>query len=652
MKHHAIGGVLLGAALLSSGTRAAAAQIELRVLIVAVGDVAVDEGRAAAERLLDTLGVPYEVLDSSTEDLTAAFLSDGERGRFNGVLLTDSETFLPDGGTGFDAAEFGILHDYERTNGVREAVLSGFPVTDAALGLDYGMQDVLAGDSAVGQWQGRAGGTEIFEYVNTQNPLETEGFAFEGLPGDGSQGPTVEPLLVDADNPEYTLVSVLRYPDGREVLLSTLTQATFFTHTNVLAYEFLNFATSGLFLGARHTYLTVHNDDLFLPDDVWDPETNANSNEAASYRLTGPEVAVVANAQRLFREDHPLAPDLSIELAFNGEGANLDDELTQAIVANGDQFGFINHTFSALQMDWVCDDPDNDIGCTRTDYTTAFNDIQRNADVWQSLGLPEPERALEVLLTDSHSGLSDRQGTLDEADDIPFPEGFNAALGFAAEDLGIRVLASDASAPNQDLIQRVPGHELVLLPRYPTGLFYNATDPTQLVSEFNYIFHDSYAEDAIDPCSVSDALCETVDYAGLLDREASVTFEHISSYEPFPHYFHQTNLHVYDDRGSILQFDWLNAVLQRYELYFKLPLQSPRFAELGDLAWQTVLAQEAEPEGVLDTDTGLVTLTALGPARLEVTGLVGGAEYGGQSQLALDVSTEPVSVAVDAALDR
>lgn len=653
MKQQAILGALVGAVLLGRGTEAAAAEVDLRVLIVAVGDATVDEGRATAERLLDNLGVPYEVLDSSSTELVASRLTNGARGRFNGILLTDTETYLPGGSTGFDAAEFAILHDYERTFGVREAVLSGFPVTDPELGLDYGMLDVEDTDDVVGEWQGRAGGSQIFEYVNTANPLDTEGFAFEGLPGDGSTGPRVEPLLVDADNPEYALLSVLSYPDGREVLLSTLTNATFFTHTSVIAYEFLSFATSGLFLGARHTYLSVHNDDLFLPDEVWNPDANANfAEDDVSYRLTGPEVAVIANAQSRFRADHPLAGDVSIEFAFNGEGAAQNDPLTQAIVAHAGEFGFINHTYSALQMDWVCDDPDRDIDCTRTDYTTAFSDIERNAEVWLDIGLPAPEQALTALLTDSHSGLSDRQGTLDESDDIPFPQGFNPALGAAAEDLGIRVLAADVSAPNQGEIQRIPGYDLVLLPRYPTGLFYNASNPDELVSEYNYIFHDRYEERGTDPCTVPDALCDTVDYAGILDREASITLDHLLRYEPFPHYFHQTNLHVYDNEGSSLQFDWLTSVLERYEQYLILPLESPRFSALGDLAWQTVLAREAQPQGFLDTATDAVTLSAAqGAASIEVTGLSGGQLYGGQRILRLDVSTVPRTVARDRALD-
>jgi hypothetical protein len=647
---------LFGGTLVLYAATTHAAELDLRVLIVAVGDAAQDEARGATERYLTSLGVPYEVLDSSVEDLDISRLVSGTRGRFNGIMLTDAETYLESGANGLDATEFALLHEYERSFGVREAILSGFPGDDTELGLDYGMQEIVAGEDFEGSWLGRAGGSEIFEYINTANALPTEGFAFEALPREASDtGPLVEPLLVDTDDPDYALISVLTYPDGRQVLLSSLSNAEFFLHTNVLAYEFLNFATSGLFVGARHHYLSVHNDDLFLADEVWNPATNSNFSEAQSaYRLTAPEVAVIANSQQRFREAHPGAPDVTIEFAFNGVGADLaNDPLTAAIVTYAPEFGFINHTYQALQMDWLCPDGDNAGTCTRTDYLSAFDEISQNDLVWRSLGLPDADFALTALLTDSHSGLNDRQGTPDDtSDDIPFPEGFNPALGSAAEDLGVSVLASDASQIDQNVIQRVPGFDLVLLPRYPTALFYNTTTPTELVSEYNYTFHDSYVEEGLDPCEISDALCTTRSYEEILASEAEITLRHLLAAEPFPHYFHQTNLHVYDDSGNTLQFDWLEQVVTAYERWIKLPLLSPRFHELADIATRQVTAREAVPAGWVNTTTGEVSLSAGATASIEVTGIAGGKLSGGQSVRLVEVSTTPSVYSVDAALDR
>src|SRR6185295_1808946 len=140
MKWRCRAAAVLAAALggFSVSPRAFGAELELRVLVVAVGDRDTDPAREAIEQLLDALGVPYQTLDSSQQELTSDVLyASSDRGRFNGVILTDSETYLPSGATGFDASEFTLLHEYERALGVREAVLSGYPTSDPSLGLDY-----------------------------------------------------------------------------------------------------------------------------------------------------------------------------------------------------------------------------------------------------------------------------------------------------------------------------------------------------------------------------------------------------------------------------------------------------------------------------------------------------------------------------------
>jgi hypothetical protein len=638
--------------LLAAARDADAFELELRVLLVATGEAEDDVGRAWMEEVLGNMGVPFDVLDASREELTEERLLSGpERGRYNGIILTQSETALADGTTGFSAAEFAVLNEYERSFGVRESVLTGFPATNAALGLDYGMAEVTEFAEGAGSWSGSAGGTEVFEYVNLDNPLPIEDFSFSALPRDDGVGPLVEPLLVDEDDPEQALVSRLSYEDGREVLLSSVANAGFLLQSNVLAYEFVNFATSGLFIGARHVYLSIHNDDLFLADARWNPETQSEFPENVdSYRWTADEVPQVVEAQTAFRLEHPLAPNVVVELAFNGVGSDAArDPLTQAVMQNAAEFSFINHTFEALQMDHLCQANGR---CVRTDFDTAQSEISLNAQRWVDLGFPNSADALIALLTDSHSGLEDRLGTDDTSDDIPFPEGFNPELGRAAESLGVRLLAGDASRPNQTRIQRIPGTELVLLPRHPTSVFYNVTNPEELTSEYNYIFRDSYIERGEDPCAVPEALCESRDYDEILEEEASVTFGHMLSSQPFPHYFHQSNLRVYDAEGNILQFDWLEAVLQRYEQWMNLPVESPRFAELVDVAWSRVLAEELNPSGVFDSESGTVRIVADGAVTIDVTGVAAGREYGGQSIASVALSSEGVTLNVDSAIDR
>ncbi len=302
-----------------SGAQAATGQVDLKVLVISSGNRSEDMALELMVRLLDRMGVPYDVLDSRRDALTdSALYIDPQHGRYNGVILTVSDLFQPGGGSGFSLDEWQRLHTYERTFGVRESVVSGWPTWDPSLDLDYGMGSVGSAASSAAQWRAPAGGTDLFEYVNVANPLTVSDFSFTGQPRNDGSGPTVSPLLVNpGDN--SALISKLTYPDGREVLLSTIANAWYFLHSNVLAYEFVNFATRGLFIGNRQVHLSVHIDDLFIEDGVWDPVNNVVS--ANDFRMSPADLTTTLSNQNQFRTAHPLASGFLLQFAFNGYGA-------------------------------------------------------------------------------------------------------------------------------------------------------------------------------------------------------------------------------------------------------------------------------------------------------------------------------------------
>lgn len=614
--------------------------VDLRVLVISTGDRASDPGLELMARTLDQMSVPYDTLDSSITELTDAQLFTGDRGHYNGVILTQADLFTPSG-SGFTSQEWQRLHAYERDFQVRESVISGFPTTDPALDLDYGMGTAGGQPTATGRWVDPAGTGRMFGYVNTSSTLGIEEWSAWGVPRDDGTGPTVVPLLVDDANPDRVLISQLEYPDGRQVLLSTVANAWYRLHSNVLAYQFIDFATQGLFIGGRFVSLSTHTDDMFLASGLWDPVAN-QTDPAQTFRLTPADMDAALGAQEAFRADHPLAATWRLQFPFNGSGADVsDDPLTHWIQENGDAFGWINHTYDALQMDRLCPDPDEPAPeCPVTDYQTAHDEIVRNRDVWQQVGLPRYQEGLEYLLSDSHSGLEDRGSFHDPSDDIPYPDGANPNFFQAAQDAGVRYIASDSSRPNQDLEQRVPGFDLILLPRHPTNVYVNATTPELDVDEYNWVYHGRYLEQGQDPCTVPGALCQPRTYEELLAAEAETTVNHMLQGREWPHYFHQANLHDYGG-GRSLQLDWMDAVMTRYEELFTLPVKTPLAHELGPAARDRLVAAEQNVRGWLDIDSGDVVLEADGPANPLVTGIVGGETYGGQSIGTFAVDTTP-----------
>jgi len=806
----------------------AGASVDLKVLVVAAGSRTEDVARDLMETTLTEIGVPYTVVDARRADLTAADLYvDPTHGRYNGVIVTISDLYQPGGGSGFTLAEWQLLHQYERDFGVRESVVSGYPTWDPSLDLDYGMANVSAVGSAQGRWQAPAGGTELFEYVNTANPFAVTAFAFEATPRADATAPVVTPLMTDSAN-GAVLVSTLRYADGREVLLSTIANAPYFVHSQVLAYEFLSFATRGLFLGTRQVHLSVHTDDLFIEDEVWDPVTNSTS-LTDTYRMTPADVSAMMAAQTRFRAEHPLANDFVLQFPFNGFGAgngkvlvgeekyrpttdaeirptsgNLGaatlatirrtggveasryllrfedqlpltgtiqvaelklrgkggvdqqvtaclltqdwaegsatwaqrtagepwsspggtydttaclpfvlkdkgntkvdlapiwerwlegqtsvgiviratsdstsgvtvgtresgdapelklkfaptavDPLTTAIVANRDRLRFVNHTYASLQMDRVCPDPDfpQPVLCPRTSYLTAYNEIARNRDVWEKLGLPKRKENERYLLSDSHAGLHDRMSTEENPDDdVPFPQGKNDNFFAAMAALKVTNVASDSSRPGQATEAFAPGFPVMVTPRYPSAIFVNSTNPAQETDQYNWIFHDRYLAAGIDPCTVPAAICQPRTWEEILAAEGDTTLIHMLSNRPWPHYMHQINLRDYDGAGNSLQFDWLNAVMSRYEQVLRLPVVTLEAYQVGALTERRIAQRGSGVRGTLDIASGKVTLVADRKLKVDVTGLKDGSVYGGQRQRSVDVSTDPKTFDIDPAL--
>ncbi|MEM7284971.1 MAG: hypothetical protein AAF480_01345 [Actinomycetota bacterium] len=774
---------ILVVALLSVPVTTAAAQevgrtLDLRVLVLTSG-VENDPGLDLMIETMDALSIPFDVMDTSTTDLTEDMLFDGDHGFYNGVVLTDAELFVPPDTSGFTDPEWRILHDYERRFGVAESVVSGSP-SEVSRELDYGLDEVRAEPAVTGRWVGPAGAS-AFAYLNTDRPFEVTAFTVVTRPT--GSGPQVTPLLVDSENPDDLLISRLDYADGRRVLFSGIASATFLLHGRALAYEFVRFATGGLHLGSHRQYLSVHVDDLFLSSPLWDSELKA-SNFDTLYRNQPGDLPNVAASQRRLEERFDTLGSLRWELAFNAAGSPLvgdgslamfadatvsaalperrygesgllrsgpdhamllrfearppdtdagtvlrlarvdggpvagtvcpliepfdelnvtwsmagdgvpwtdgrpavapeqclpfdlasstdpieirtlidwwasgaenhgvvvelasgsvsapsreggsgpvlyhgtapalPDALTLEALELGDQLAYLNHTFTHRDLD----------ASNGTGDAEAFFELSRNLIAWQDLDFPGYRENLDTLVTGQHSGLSEDQGTFaDTSDDITFPEGANPALLDAMEELGIRFTASDQSRPGQNEDRFIPGRDIAILPRWPANVFFDVRTPDQLTAEYNFLFNESYIDQGLDPCETPGAICEPRAYDEIVQAEADRALLRLLSGRRWPHYFHITNIGDYDGQGSTLLGDWIAALVDRYEDYMALPIDSPLYHRIADMTEAGIAVADGEVEAVLDIESGSIGLTSATPIQLEITGVEGGTAHGGQ----------------------
>ena len=666
--------------------------VKLRILLLTIGDETVDPGFAYIKPVLDEMGVPYDVINAGAQDLTPAMLASSSTGtackavdagcvgNYNGIILTDSDL-----DPAFTPAEWDMLHDYQKNFGVRQAVLSGWPGTywdpnpPYGIHLDYGLVYSSSGNNYEGTWTvPDPYKKEVFEYVNTANPLQVTDFAFAANPrndGTAMRDGTVASVvpLVKTQNGE-ALVSIVQYamPNQapvREVMISTITNASFLIHSKVLAYEFINWVTQGVFVGKRYVHMTAHVDDLFLANDIWDPATNSD-HPTNIYRLSSTDISNAVSQQAAFRAAHPLAGNFKLDFAFNGAGAvidptaatltaNMSEDLVAAVVANKDHFRFISHTFTHADMDKP-PTPAN-APCVYDTFTAVSPieaEITRNRTVWGLLGLPEQNENNQALVTGNHSGLKDRKCTDDQADDVHFDEGgANSLFLQAAANTGVDYLASDSSQRAQNIEQYITHYDAsnttdrLMLPRWPTNVFYNVTNPTELTSEYNYIFYQRFIDAGQDPCQVPGAICAPRDYAQILLAEADTAFRHMLTFNKWPHFFHQSNVAKYDGSGSTLQFDWLKAVFTEYGRLFKLPVRNYPYYQIGSDTKESISKRSADVHAVWNRATSQVILSAdKAVSNLPVTGVSGGELYGGQYIRHINITLNPAVYPVDRGL--
>jgi hypothetical protein len=186
---------------------------------------------------------------------------------------------------------------------------------------------------------------------------------------------------------------------------------------------------------------------------------------------------------------------------------------------------------------------------------------------------------------------------------------------------GVRFVVSDTSRPGEDNptpntgIYNALQPQVLEIPRRPTNLFYNVSQPGEWTAEYNQMYRSYWGRD--------------LTYQELLDNQGDTLCAYMLRGELDPWMFHQANMRAYDGRHSLLG-DLLDNALAKYAARMRHPVLSPTMLELG----QTMAARMAYNQaGVTATIVPgkTVTLTARAACVVPVTGLGGtsSVSYGG-----------------------
>ena len=368
---------LIGLLALPSFSLAVTPRVDLKVLLVSSGP-GVDGSLqlAAWKETLDAMGVPYDTHDRSVSGpvTTAVLQVSADHGKYNAIILADGTimsnwVWTPPG-------EKEAIAAYERDFGVREIADAAGPAS--GFGLDDSGQKGSPAALGVAATLTEAG-KQVFAYLNPDIvvPYESELYMYLAVPyhnlpewnGWGItnvtsfttlvQGPLVAGGYGSPAAPS-AIVGIANHADGREEMVTTVNSSDWTISDKLLHIGMLNWVTKGLYLGSWHNYLSIHFDDVLLPDSRWSITGHCTPGVEAGCTATTTDIRMTpADVTRAAAWSQ--ASGIRLDLVFNGQGATpaqangikkgQNDALTTALLAAKAKFGWISHTWSHADLD-------------------------------------------------------------------------------------------------------------------------------------------------------------------------------------------------------------------------------------------------------------------------------------------------------------
>jgi hypothetical protein len=546
-------------------------RIDLKVLLLDDDSPWVD----AIESQMKIEGVPFTRIDYDTHAaITAGSLSSGDRAFYQAVVV-------PDAGLGLlTGAERTALRSFEAKFGVREVDAYNYPSATFGLVAPPTFAGDLTGTTATVTAAGKAAG---FGYLNgpVKFSIGSTGYLAQILPASSMPAGASFTTLVDgaAGGATGPLLGVYS-SGGVEQLIITAAFNEVFPQFKTLAHGIISWMTRGVHFGYNRNNLTMHVDDAFAADAIWNSDENCTPSEDCPLTSTAPTVSVrMTPADVTYAAAWEAANNYTLTLPFNGMEADNTppaDPLTVAFVNNRNAFRWLNHGFQHIfqgcvqnfaVFPWACTEDPAVVPQTVpptplwVSQAAIYDEIQQNRQVATSLGLIPCTPAITTgcinaaeYLSGEHSGmLLLPQQPLDNPN-------FAAALTQA----GITVIGSDAS--------RDPGSRTIgsatTIPRHPTALYYNTATQAQAVDEYNWIYTTVAAGGSgicgttVPPCLAA-PLPLVGGFATIVATDAAFNMNFILGNDPRPFYAHVTNM-----TGDRLLYPWLDAILGTYKAAF------------------------------------------------------------------------------------
>lgn len=590
--------------------------VGLKILILCA-DAASDTDLPPAKAMLDSAGIPYDVVDPTMSGgtLTSSQLvnADGS-GKYQGIVLTTGalsyETSPGNFASALDYAGWQNLFTYERDYKVRQLSMYLYPSTWPE---DYGLRDAgIPSSSATVSPTAAATASVLTDLKPTASIAITNAYNYPSTVT-AVPGVTTTPLLTDASG--NILAATSTTADGRERLALTFAQNQYMLGTQLLGYGLVNWLTKGVYLGEYRRYNKLDADDWFLDGDKYN--ANTGQVEDSVFRLSPQSARDLVNQQADLRSRFPVASEFQFSIAFNGCGAVLNPDqncsehytdaaaLVAATKEIRNDFDWVSHTFDHPYMDFL-------------NYSQSYAQLSKNLSLGRQLGLKMSTRS---LVSGDNSGLGWYNPN---GDGLKTDHGLGASnKNFlrAAQAANVVYIASNHSVPSQwDASCSTCGviHPLnaaiFLVPRWPVNIAYHTTTPEEETAWYNSVYG---------PSGTAHYWDHNFSYQEILNEESNLALSHVLAGGAFPHFIHVDNFNEYTS-GRSLAYDWQEALLTKYSSYSTLPLKTLRWDDLGAYMRARTTYMKSGASGTWNRATNKVTVTTSKSATIFVTGAQGG----------------------------
>jgi hypothetical protein len=396
-------------------------RVDMKVLLI--GASTTDGVYDAWKTELDRVGVPFDSRTGTAQPLTDAQVADyaANRAFYQAVIVVAPDTTLT-------AGDQAVLTKLQETFGIRQFSDNVYPT--AAHGLSAPTTGSEQGGTTA---QLTADGKSAFPYLKGPVPLAPAPVFGYGATPAPAAGATFKTLLTGAGNSTFLGVHVR--PNGTEEMVNTVAGNQYQSHHQLLRDGILGWVTRGVYLGYTRNYLGLDVDDIFLPDDKWDPVNNVTDYNA-TIRMDAGDVTDAVNWQK--------RTGVKLSMVYNMGGIDLyggaSDPLLAAFKPQKNEFRWINHTLEHPNLDcstagYIADQ----VTSNQTKFNTNLGPV--------AAGLNDPTE----LVTGEHSGLANTRpgnpGTIDPPSVASEDSGAGGALPAGTYDYGISGTTAGGETP-------------------------------------------------------------------------------------------------------------------------------------------------------------------------------------------------------------